>query len=70
MRTGWTGGSGWEWRLDQHFSAKVEYQFVELGSETVRVTALAPVLGKSLSSFNATFRDQLHVVRVGLNYWY
>jgi outer membrane immunogenic protein len=43
-RTGWTAGGGIEYLLDQHWSAKVEYQFVDLGTETARVTALATVL--------------------------
>ncbi len=78
IRTGWTAGGGVEWLLDQHWSAKIEYQFVDLGTETVRVTALAlcpvsacgPPATTTLSSFNAAFRDQFNVVRVGLNYRY
>ena len=71
IRTGWTAGGGVEWLFDQHWSAKIEYQFVDLGTETVRVTAVAvSVPGTTLSSFNAAFRDQFNVVRVGLNYRY
>jgi outer membrane immunogenic protein len=70
VRTGWAAGGGAEWRLDQHWSAKVEYQFVDLGSETVRITALTAIPPSAPSSFNAIFRDQFHVVRVGLNYWF
>jgi outer membrane immunogenic protein len=67
IRTGWTAGGGAEWLLDEHWSAKVEYQFVDLGTETVRVTALvAPPTAPA--SFNAAFRDQFNVVRLGLNY--
>ena len=69
IRTGWSAGGGAEWLLDRHWSAKVEYQFVNLGTETVRVTAL--LLGPpstTLSSFNAAFHDQFNVLRVGLNY--
>jgi outer membrane immunogenic protein len=71
IRTGWTAGGGGEWLLDQHWSAKLEYQFVDLGTQTVRVTALttAPA-NPTPASFNAAFRDQFHVVRVGLNYRY
>src|SRR5215813_8995483 len=67
IRTGWTAGGGAEWLLDQHWSAKIEYQFVDLGTETVRVTALNSA-GFVPASFNAAFRDQFNVVRVGLNY--
>jgi outer membrane immunogenic protein len=69
IRTGWTAGGGLEWLLDQHWSAKIEYQFINLGTETVKLTALAvnaPVLIPA--SFNAAFRDQFNVVRLGLNY--
>jgi outer membrane immunogenic protein len=70
-RTGWTAGGGAEWLLDQHWSAKIEYQFVDLGTETVRVTAVALFgAGTTASSFNVAFRDQFNVVRVGLNYRY
>ena len=75
IRTGWTAGGGAEYLLDQHWSAKIEYQFVDLGSETVRITGLVPcppgVCGlptPPLSNFNAFFRDQFNVVRLGLNY--
>jgi outer membrane immunogenic protein len=69
IRTGWTAGGGAEWLLDQHWSAKIEYQFVDLGTETVRVTAVAVVLpGQAPASFNAIFHDRFNVVRLGLNY--
>jgi outer membrane immunogenic protein len=70
VSTGWTAGGGAELRLDQHWSAKIDYQFVDLGGATVRVTALTAIPPAGPSSFNASFRDQFHVVRVGLNYWY
>src|SRR5215469_829047 len=68
-RTGWTAGRGAEWRLDQHWSAKIEYQFVDLGSQAVRITALTAIPPAGPSSFNAGFHDQFHVARIGLNYW-
>jgi outer membrane immunogenic protein len=68
IRAGWTAGGGAEWLFDQHWSAKVEYQFVNLGTETERLTALATVPSTSPSSFNILFREQFHVIRVGLNY--
>jgi outer membrane immunogenic protein len=75
MRTGWTAGGGVEWLLDQHWSAKIEYQFVDLGTETARITAVAVCTNcppgfsaPTPSSFNAAFRDSFNVVRLGLNY--
>ena len=68
IRTGWTAGGGAEWLLDQHWSAKIEYQFVDLGTDTVRLTAVANAPGTTPSSFNVAFRDRFNVVRVGMNY--
>jgi flagellar biosynthesis protein FliR len=48
---------------------ELEDQFVDLVTETVRITAFAAFTpGTSPSSFNAAFRDQFNVVRIGLNY--
>jgi outer membrane immunogenic protein len=66
-RTGWTAGAGLEYLLDQHWSAKIEYQFVDLGIENVRIIA-ANGNGFTPASFNAAFNDRFNVVRVGLNY--
>jgi outer membrane immunogenic protein len=75
IRTGWTVGGGVEGLLDQHWSAKIEYQFVDLGTETAPITAVAvctiATCGFSAptpASFNAAFHDRFNVVRVGLNY--
>ena len=53
---------------DRRRSAKIEYQFVDLGAETVRITALNLFLERR-PQFNAAFRNQFHV-SVGLNYRY
>ena len=71
IRTGWTAGGGLEWLLDQHWSAKVEYQFVDLGTQTVQLIAqnnFATITPFTPSSFSATFHDRFNVVRLGLNY--
>lgn len=70
IRVGWTAGGGAEWMFDQHWSAKIEYQMVDLGTDVVRVTAGAlNAPGTAPASFNAAFgRDEIQVVRVGANY--
>jgi outer membrane immunogenic protein len=76
IRTGWVAGGGVEWLLDQHWSAKIEYQFIDLGTDTVRITATpCPVTTcagatppSAASSFNSAFHDRFNVVRLGLNY--
>ena len=55
VRFGWTAGAGGEIALDEDWSAKVEYLFVDLGETTHPV---GPV--------NFKF-DNIHVVRVGIN---
>lgn len=70
VRTGYTLGGGAEWLVSRSWSLKVEYQYVNLGSAPLRLTATAVVApGETPSSFNANFgRDDFHVVRVGANY--
>lgn len=70
IRTGWTLGGGGEWMFWRNWSAKVEYQYVNLGGDGVRLTAVAVnTPGATPSSFNANFsRDDFHVVRAGVNY--
>ncbi len=64
---GWTAGGGVEWMFDRHWSAKVEYQFVDLGSSTVLAVSTKALIGLQ-STFNVVFKDQLNVVRAGVNY--
>jgi outer membrane immunogenic protein len=67
-KTGWTAGGGIEWMLDQHWTAKIEYQLVDLGTDAFRVVA-NPVPGTNPpSSMTVNFRDQFSVVRLGLNF--
>jgi outer membrane immunogenic protein len=66
---GWTAGGGLEWLFDRHWSAKIEYQFVGLGTDTFRVTALATAPRvPTPASFNTSFQDGFSVVRAGVNY--
>jgi outer membrane immunogenic protein len=65
--SGWTAGGGVEWMFDRHWSAKIEYQFVDLGSTTVFTPAPKALIG-AVSSYNVIFKDQLNVIRVGVNY--
>jgi outer membrane immunogenic protein len=67
IRTGWTAGGGAEWLLDQHWSAKIEYQFVDLGTFDPTVpgryhplvcAAILSVGSKSRTVFASSFRDR------------
>jgi outer membrane immunogenic protein len=69
IKTGFTVGGGIEWLLYRNWSLKAEYQYVNLGSDALRLTANAVVAGNAPASFNANFaRDDFHVVRAGVNY--
>jgi outer membrane immunogenic protein len=70
IRAGYTLGGGAEWLFARNWSVKAEYQYVNLGSAPLLLTANAvAVAGKTPSSFNANFaRDDFQVVRAGLNY--
>ena len=62
-RAGWTAGAGIEARIDNRWSTKFEYLYVDLGSGTVFDE---PIGGGATVSENVTFRT--HIVRGGLNY--
>ena len=69
VRTGWTAGAGGEWRFARHWTAKLEYLYVDLGRTRVRSTALVAAPGFGLSSYTADFgRTDMHVFRGGVNY--
>jgi outer membrane immunogenic protein len=62
---GWVLGAGYERFITHALSLKVEYQFMDLGSETLCKTLVAddgPI------NFHATYFDNFSTVRVGLNY--
>lgn len=70
IRAGWTLGGGGEWMFSRNWTAKLEYQYVNLGGDGVRLTANAVVLATDTpASFNAnSTRVDFHVVRAGVNF--
>ncbi|MBZ9676252.1 outer membrane protein [Mesorhizobium sp. ES1-1] len=56
-KTGWTAGAGIEYALDDHWSAKAEYLYVDLGNQTI-----------DYGGSNTEFDNKFHTVRLGLNY--
>jgi opacity protein-like surface antigen len=60
-RSGWTFGTGIEYKLSSAWSAKAEYSFLDFGTETVGSNLLVP--GDSLA-----VKDQIHEVKAGVNY--
>jgi outer membrane immunogenic protein len=71
-RTGWTVGAGLEWALWNNWSAKVEYNFMDFGTDNVTFNyrpggstacAAAPCLVERWD-----IDQQVHVVKLGINY--
>lgn len=60
-RSGWTFGTGIEYKLSPAWSAKAEYSFLDFGADTIGSNLLVP--GDSLTVMN-----QVHEVKAGVNY--
>ena len=58
--TGWTAGGGVEWMFAPHWSAKVEYLYVNLSGSNS--------LNNSGYNFGYNYNPGLNVVRAGVNY--
>jgi len=59
-RTGWTAGGGLEWMFAPHWTAKLEYLYVDLDS--------GGATGGNGWSYGYHFHPQINVVRAGVNY--
>jgi outer membrane immunogenic protein len=57
--TGWTAGGGIEWGIAQNWTARVEYLYVDLGTNSYSF----PISGRT-----TTFDNAFNVVRFGVNY--
>ena len=68
VRTGWLLGAGLEYGITDHISAKLEYNFLDFGSTSENVSFSGPSLGGQTGSINASFKDQVHVFKGGVNY--
>ena len=62
METGWVAGGGVEYLFAPCWSAKVEYQYIDLGNQTITGVATDGVVDRM--PFDNTF----HTVRAGINY--
>ena len=62
MRSGWTAGSGLEASLGGPWTAKVEYLYIDFGSQG----ATHPVGGGAMATSSVDMRE--HIFRAGLNY--
>ena len=65
-QTGWTAGGGIETRLLGNWTGKIEYLYVDLGSQSASTSAFAGMPEAIPLSISSRIQD--HVVRVGANY--
>ncbi len=66
---GWTVGAGAEYAFARSFALKIEYLYVNLGSDGLAIPAAIFTAGGSPSALNVNFGDAaFNLVRAGLNY--
>jgi len=66
-KTGWTAGGGVETKLAGNWSAKLEYLYMDLGSQANNYTVFTGT-GAVASNFTSSSSLHDHIVRVGANY--
>jgi outer membrane immunogenic protein len=64
-RKGWTAGAGLEWAFSENWTAVGEYQYVDLGTETVTEDGTPAFPGAAIQ---IDFEHIYHLGRVGVNY--
>jgi len=64
-KVGWTAGAGAEWMFAHNWSAKLEYLYVDLGSESA-IENRVPGDPEFKVGYNRRFRE--NIARVGVNY--
>lgn len=67
-KIGYTVGGGVEYALDPKWSMKLEYQYINLGDETVVGEAVSPAGAPTGETFKSGYDFDVHTVRAGLNY--
>jgi len=68
-RTGWMVGGGAEWALWHNWSAKLEYNYMDFGTETINVATSVCLNGQcSKKDVRVDIDEHMHVVKLGINY--
>jgi len=70
INVGWTIGTGVAWAFDPNWSATLEYDYLDFGSQSVDFSGRSGNIGGVTSPFtsNTTFRQQVSELKLGLNY--
>lgn len=67
--TGWTVGAGTEYAFSNNWSAKLEYNYIDLGRKTTTTPALnTPAFGGATNLIDFDRGNKIHLVKVGINY--
>lgn len=66
-RTGWTVGAGAEWAFAGNWSTKVEYNYVDFGTDRVSRDPIY-LVGTGPNPLLRDASTHLHLVKIGLNY--
>ncbi len=61
LRTGWTAGAGLEYALDDNWSAKIEYDYLSFGSQSMSFSTPLETVGSSASL-------NVQEIKAGLNF--
>jgi outer membrane immunogenic protein len=67
-RTGWTVGGGVEWGFWNNWSAKIEYDYLDFGSETVNLAATYPGPVTGLNPLVRSVDSHISEIKFGVNY--
>ena len=59
-RFGWVAGGGFEYAIDRHWSANIEYNYIDLGTKSYNLGNIAPTI--------LEIDPRFHIVKLGLNY--
>jgi outer membrane immunogenic protein len=70
INVGWTVGTGVALALDANWSATLEYDYLDFGSQSVDFSGPSGNIGGVTSPFtsNTTFKQQISELKLGLNY--
>jgi outer membrane immunogenic protein len=67
-KVGWTAGAGAEWMFARNWSAKLEYLYVDLGSESAIGDVTENGRRGSEAKVGYTWHTRENIARVGVNY--